>query len=107
MELPVEVASATDALLAALRETEPFRIVRGTEPLPGSVVIAGFGRAEAALRMAAAAGVEPRAEDAREFERLSALLYESDEVSAYLLSRMSAQRLAAAVMEPSRTTVTK
>ena len=25
MELPYEVASATDALLAALRETEPFR----------------------------------------------------------------------------------
>ena len=58
-----------------------------------------FTRAEAALRMAAAAGVEPKPEDAREFERLSALLYESDEVSAYLLSRMSAQRLAAAVME--------
>ena len=49
--------------------------------------------------MAAAAGVEPKPEDAREFERLSTLLYESDEVSAYLLSRMSAQRLAAAVME--------
>ena len=56
-------------------------------------------RAEAALRMAAAAGVEPKPEDAREFERLSALLYESDEVSAYLLARMSAQRLAAEVME--------
>ena len=35
----------------------------------------------------------------QEFERLSALLYESDEVSAYLIARMSAQRLAAAVME--------
>ena len=48
---------------------------------------------------AAGCGAEPKPEDAREFERLSALLYESDEVSAYLLSRMSAQRLAAAVME--------
>ena len=49
--------------------------------------------------MAAAAGVEPRGEDEDEFERLSALLYESAEVSDYLLARMNAQRLAAAVME--------
>ena len=103
MELPFEVASATDALLAALRETEPFRTcARLRESVMEDEVsrrlLERFTRAEAALRMAAA-GVEPKPEDAREFERLSALLYESDEVSAYLLSRMSAQRLAAAVME--------
>lgn len=104
MELPVEVASATDALLAALRETEPFRTCAALresvmEDEVSRRLLERFTRAEAALRMAAAAGVEPRAEDAREFERLSALLYESDEVSAYLLARMSAQRLAAEVME--------
>ena len=104
MELPYEVASATDALLAALRETEPFRTCAALresvmEDEVSRRLLERFTRAEAALRMAAAAGVEPRAEDVREFERLSALLYESDEVSAYLLSRMSAQRLAAAVME--------
>ena len=104
MELPFEVASATDALLAALRETEPFQTcARLRESVMEDEVsrrlLERFTRAEAALRMAAAAGVEPKPEDAREFERLSALLYESDEVSAYLLSRMSAQRLAAAVME--------
>ena len=53
--------------------------------------------------MAAAAGVEPRGEDEDEFERLSALLYESAEVSDYLLARMNAQRLAAAVMEQGTT----
>ena len=104
MELPYEVASATDALLAALRETEPFRTCAALresvmEDEVSRRLLERFTRAEAALRMAAAAGVEPRPEDPREFERLSALLYESDEVSAYLLSRMSAQRLAAAVME--------
>ena len=103
MELPYEVASATDALLAALRETEPFRTCAALresvmEDEVSRRLLERFTRAEAALRMAAA-GVEPKPEDAREFERLSALLYESDEVSAYLLSRMSAQRLAAAVME--------
>ena len=104
MELPYEVASATDALLAALRETEPFQTCAALresvmEDEVSRRLLERFTRAEAALRMAAAAGVEPRAEDAREFERLSALLYESDEVSAYLLARMSAQRLAAEVME--------
>ena len=74
MELPVEVASATDALLAALRETEPFQTcARLRESVMEDEVsrrlLERFTRAEAALRMAAAAGVEPRAEDAREFER--------------------------------------
>ena len=104
MELPVEVASATDALLAALRETEPFRTCAALresvmEDEVSRRLLERFTRAEAALRMAAAAGSDPRPEDMQEFERLSALLYESDEVSAYLIARMSAQRLAAAVME--------
>lgn len=40
-----EEAAAKRDLNVLYRETEPFRIVRGTEPLPGSVVIAGFGPA--------------------------------------------------------------
>lgn len=40
-----EEAAAKRDPNALYRETEPFRIVRGTEPLPGSVVIAGFGPA--------------------------------------------------------------
>ena len=104
MELPEDVARATDALLAALEATEAFETcARLRESVMEDEVsrrlLGRFTRAEAALRMAAAAGSDPRPEDMQEFERLSALLYESDEVSAYLLSRMSAQRLAAAVME--------
>ena len=104
MELPEDVARATDALLAALEATEAFETcARLRESVMADEVsrrlLGRFTRAEAALRMAAAAGSDPRPEDMQEFERLSALLYESDEVSAYLLSRMSAQRLAAAVME--------
>lgn len=104
MELPEDVARATDALLAALEATEAFETcARLRESVMADEVsrrlLGRFTRAEAALRMAAAAGSDPRPEDMQEFERLSALLYESDEVSAYLLARMSAQRLAAAVME--------
>lgn len=104
MEMPSEVARATNALLQALSETEAFQTcarLRETvmEDEVSRRLLQRFTRAEAALRMAAAAGSDPHPEDAQEFERLSALLYESDEVSAYLLARMSAQRLAAAVME--------
>lgn len=104
MELPEEVARATEALLAALEATEAFETcarLRDTvmEDEVSRRLLERFTRAEAALRMAAAAGSDPRPEDMQEFERLSALLYESDEVSAYLIARMSAQRLAAAVME--------
>ena len=104
MELPEDVARATEALLAALNATEAFQTCARLrdavmEDEVSRRLLGRFTRAEAALRMAAAAGSDPRPEDMQEFERLSALLYESDEVSAYLLSRMSAQRLAAAVME--------
>lgn len=104
MELPEEVARATEALLAALEATEAFETCARLrdavmEDEVSRRLLGRFTRAEAALRMAAAAGSDPRPEDMQEFERLSALLYESDEVSAYLIARMSAQRLAAAVME--------
>ena len=58
MELPYEVASATDALLAALRETEPFRTCAALresvmEDEVSRRLLERFTRAEAALRMAA------------------------------------------------------
>ena len=104
MDLPVEVERAADKLIEALRATEAFAEY---ERLRGEAMgdemtralLARFGRAESALRMAAAAGVQPRAEDAEEFERLSTLLYQSPEAGDYLLARMRAQRLAAEVME--------
>lgn len=54
-----------------------------------------FMRAQSALQMAAMAGSEPRAEDQTEFEKLSALLYQSPEVTDYLLSQMKVQQLVA------------
>ncbi len=104
MTLPEEVERAAEALLAAMRKTEAFETYAALrrQVMADEVsrrLLSRFTRAESALRMAAAAGVEPRGEDEDEFERLSALLYESAEVSDYLLARMNAQRLAAAVME--------
>ena len=49
--------------------------------------------------MAALAGSDPRDEDAAEFERLSTLLYQSEELTDFLLARMRVQRLVASTME--------
>ena len=48
---------------------------------------------------AALSGSEPREEDTRAFEQLSALLYESEEASEYLLAQMKVQQLVAQMME--------
>ena len=58
-----------------------------------------FSRAQSALQLSTMAGTEPREEDAAEFERLSTLLYESSEVTDYLLAQMKVQQLVAATME--------
>ena len=49
--------------------------------------------------MAALSGSEPREEDTRAFEQLSALLYESEEASEYLLAQMKVQQLVAQLLE--------
>lgn len=104
MNLPENVSGAADALLRALRETEAFEeYERLREAVMADEVnrrlLERFTRAQTALQMAAVAGSEPREEDAAEFEKLSALLYQSTEVTDYLLSQMRVQQLTAAAME--------
>ena len=104
MNLPEEVMRAADELLSALKHTDAFIEY---DQLRQSVMadevnrrlLDRFSRAQAALQMAAIAGSEPREEDASEFERLSALLYESAEMTDYLLAQMKVQQLVAATME--------
>ena len=104
MNMPNEVAQAADALLDALRRTETFQTY---EALKKSVLadevnrrlLDRFMRAQSALQMAAMAGSEPREEDTAEFEKLSALLYQSPEVTDFLLAQMKVQQLVAATME--------
>ena len=108
MNMPIEVAQAADALLTALRNTETFQTY---EALKTSVMadevnrrlLDRFMRAQSALQMAAMAGSEPREEDTVEFEKLSALLYQSPEVTDFLLAQMRVQQLVAQTM--SRITV--
>ncbi len=103
MNMPAEVAQAADALLAALRHTETFQTY---EELKKSVMadevnrrlLDRFMRAQSALQMAAMAGSEPREEDTAEFEKLSALLYQSPEVTDFLLAQMKVQQLVAQTM---------
>lgn len=104
MTLPTEVARAAEELLRAMKGTEAFKRY---EALRGQVLadevnrrlLRRYTQAQAALQMAAMAGVEPREADTSEFERLSALLYESDEATDYLLAQMRAQQLVAEVLE--------
>ena len=100
MSMPEEVSRAADALLDALRGTDAFQEY---EALKQSVMadevnrrlLERFMRAQTALQMAAMAGSEPKADDQIEFEKLSALLYQSPEVTDYLLAQMKVQQLVA------------
>ncbi len=103
MTMPPEVAKAADELLTALRSTETFQTYEELK----SVVLADevnrrlldrFMRAQSALQMAAMAGSDPREEDTAEFEKLSALLYQSPEVTDFLLAQMRVQQLVAQTM---------
>lgn len=103
MTLPPEVAQAADVLLTTLRNTETFQTY---DALKSSVMadevnrrlLERFMRAQSALQMAAMAGSEPREEDTAEFEKLSALLYQSPEVTDFLLAQMRVQQLVAQTM---------
>lgn len=104
MNLPMELQQAADALLDAFRRTEAFQTY---DTLQKSVMadevnrrlLARFTRAQSALQMAAMAGSEPREEDTREFEKLSALLYENEEIADYLLAQMKVQQMVAELLD--------
>ena len=100
MSMPFEVARAADDLLEALRATETFQTY---DALKKTVMaddvnrrlLDRFMRAQSSLQMAAMAGSDPREEDTAEFEKLSALLYQSPEVTDFLLAQMRVQQLVA------------
>ncbi len=104
MTMPEEVSRCADALLDALKRTEAFeQYARLKQSVMADEVnrrlLARFQRAQTALQMAALAGSEPREEDTAEFERLSELLYQSPEITDFLLAQMRVQQLVAATME--------
>ncbi len=104
MTIPDAVDRAADQLLTALRQTDAFVQY---EALKQTVMadelnrrlLARFTRAQTALQMAAMAGSEPREEDAEAFERLSALLYQSEDVTEFLLAQMRVQQMVAETLE--------
>ena len=103
MHMPEEVTRAADQLLDALKHTEAFeeydalrRIVMADEV--NCRLLERLSKAQSALQMAAMAGSEPREDDTAEFEKLSALLYQSPEVTDFLLAQMRVQQLVAQTM---------
>ncbi len=104
MHMPEEVSRAAEALLDALKHTKAFEEYDAlrSRVMADEVnrrLLERFSRAQSALQLSAMAGSEPKEEDAAEFEKLSALLYENAEITDYLLSQMKVQQLVAATME--------
>lgn len=102
--LSPDVAKAADLLLETLRQTDAFKRYQALrESVMADEVnrrlIERFTRAQSALQLCAMSGGEAREEDASEFEKLSALLYQSDELTDYLLSQMRVQQLVAETMD--------
>ena len=101
---PVPWTRTCAGLLSALHETESWkRYAALRESVMAdegtAALLRRFAAAQSALQMAALSGSEPREEDTRAFEQLSALLYESEEASEYLLAQMKVQQLVAQLME--------
>ena len=95
---------AADDPLNALHETESWkRYAALRESVMAdegtAALLRRFAAAQSALQMATLSGSEPREEDTRAFEQLSALLYDSEEASEYLLAQMKVQQLVAQLME--------
>ena len=94
---------AADELLSALHQTESWKryaaLRESVMADEGTALLRRFAAAQSALQMAALSGGEPREEDTRAFEQLSALLYDSEEASEYLLAQMKVQQLVAQLME--------
>lgn len=104
MHMPEEVSRAADLLMAAIKNTESFQTY---DKLRSSVMsdevnsrlLERFTRSQTILQMSVMAGKEPDEETAAEFEKLSMLLYQNEEVADYLLAQMRVQQLVAATME--------
>ena len=95
---------AAEGLIRALHETETYRQYASLQETvmadaENRVLLRRFTEAQTALQMAALAGHEPREEDTAQFEKLSALLYSSDEMTDYLLSRKKVQKMVAELLD--------
>ncbi len=102
--MPEEVSRAADALVKAIENTDSYQeYAQLKESVMADEVnrrlLDRLSRAQSALQMAALAGSEPREEDAAEFEKLSTLLYQSPEITDYLLAQMKVQQLVAQTMQ--------
>lgn len=99
----LNVEQATEALLQALRSTEEYTRYDELRQLVAqdeaeSALLRRFISAQKAVQLSAIAGQPPREEDASAFESLSALVYQSDALSDYLLARMRVQQLVAGTL---------
>lgn len=97
------VDQATAQLLKAIRETDTYTsYIQLKESVLSDAVnqmlLERFVRAQSQLQLAAFAGVAASDEDTANFEYLSGLVYQSEEMTDYLLAQMRVQQLVAKTM---------
>ena len=102
--LTPELSQATDALLAAVKESDAYQAYAALKESVMAdechrALLKRYSAAQTALQMAALSGTEAREEDTAAFEQLSSLLYASPECTDYLLAKMRMQQLVADVMQ--------
>ena len=97
------VTQATEQLLQAIRQTDTYiRYTALKENVLSDIVnkqlLERFMRAQSQLQLTALTGSQASEEDTANFERLSSLVYESEEMTEYLLAQMRVQQLVAKTM---------
>lgn len=99
-----DLEKATEALAAAIQDTEEFRAYRTLKELVMAddtkrVLLKEYQKAQMTLQMAAMAGREADEETVEQFSRLSDLLYMNSEVAQYLLAQLRMQKLIGEVFQ--------
>jgi cell fate (sporulation/competence/biofilm development) regulator YlbF (YheA/YmcA/DUF963 family) len=99
-----DLEKATEALAAAIQDTEEFRTYRALKELvmeddTNRALLKEYQKAQMTLQMAAMAGKEADDETVERFSRLSDLLYMNNDVAQYLLAQLRMQKLAGEVFQ--------
>lgn len=99
-----KLRQAAEGLIEALHATETYQEYASLREsvladAENRALLRRFTEVQTALQMAALSGHEPRQEDAAQFEKLSALLYSSDEMTDYLLAQMKVQKMVAELLD--------
>lgn len=99
-----DVRLAADRLSEAIKETESYQTYAALREnvlsdAENRALLKRFYSAQTALQMTSLAGKQPTEEEQTQFERISQLMYSSDELTDYLLAQMKVQKMVAELLE--------